>query len=740
VGSSRGATIAGAAAALGALAIALTSCASPPEDRSPSRDWSSYLGGLDSAQYSALAQVHRGNVHRLEVAWVHRTGDADPGDRSQIQCNPLAIDGVLFGTSAALATFALDAATGELLWRFDPFDGEYRLYGLGVSRGVAYWGGDARAGEASRIFTNAADSLWALDAATGEPVVGFGDGGRVDLRTGLGERSAELFVVANTPGVVYDAPDGRDLVVLGHRVAESLPAAPGDVRAFDARTGELVWSFRTVPAAGEAGAETWPEGARSWAGGANAWAGVSLDRERGLVFVPTGSAAYDFWGGNRPGANLYANSLVAVDARTGELRWHRQLVHHDLWDRDLPAPPNLVTLEMSGRRVDAVAQITKSAHVFVFDRATGEPLHPIEEVPVPASDLDDEAVWPTQPLPVRPPPFARQVLGEEQVTRRTPEARRAVLERLRRLRSGGQFVPPSREGTVVFPGFDGGGEWGGAAFDPETGLLYVNASEMAWVLTMVALPEGDAAASGDEGRVLYAGHCQLCHGVDGEGDPLGVHPPLGGAGERLGRGEMARLIRDGRGAMPSFGFLTEAETAALVAHLSGEPLPESGEGVAAPQARLDRGGGRARLAYTHTGYHRFLDPDGYPAVAPPWGTLTAIDLAAGEIRWQVPLGDDPHLEGVEGVEHPTGTENYGGAVVTAGGLVFIAATRDERIRAFDKATGEQLWEAPLPAAGYATPAVYAVNGRQYVVVAAGGGKIGSPSGDAYVAFALPEGE
>jgi quinoprotein glucose dehydrogenase len=395
-------------------------------------------------------------------------------------------------------------------------------------------------------------------------------------------------------------------------------------------------------------------------------------------------------------------------------------VHHDLWDRDLPAPPNLVTLEMSGRRVDAVAQITKSAHVFVFDRATGEPLHPIEEVPVPASDLDDEAVWPTQPLPVRPPPFARQVLGEEQVTRRTPEARRAVLERLRRLRSGGQFVPPSREGTVVFPGFDGGGEWGGAAWDPGTGLLYVNSNEQPWILTMIDV----ASEPMSPGRLAYAVHCLYCHGPKLEGDPLGEYPALVGLAARRSRDEVRELTRAGKGRMPAFAFLDEGRLEAVVSYVRGEEDARA--------ARQPETAGRPPPRYVSTGYHRFVDPDGYPAITPPWGQLTAIDLGRGEIAWQVPFGKLPGLEGP-----PTGAESYGGPVVTAGGLLFIGASKDETFRAFDKASGEMLWETRLPAAGYATPATYAVDGRQYVVIAAGGGKLGTRSGDAWVAFALP---
>ena len=699
-----------------------------------SREWPAYLGGQDSAHYSVLDEITPENVSRLEVAWTYRTGDADPEGRSQIQCNPIVVDGVLYATSPGLELFALDPATGEELWVFDPFEGSYRLHGLGTSRGVATWSD----GRERRIFFGAASRLYALDARDGGPIESFGERGSIDLRVGLGERAADLFVVANSPGVVY-----RDLLILGTRVGETLPAAPGDVRAFDVRTGSLVWTFRTIPETGQPGSETWPVDARELSGGANAWTGLSLDARRGIVYVPTGSAAYDFYGADRHGENLYANSLLALDAATGKLLWHRQLVHHDLWDRDLPAPPNLLTVDHEGRRVDAVAQITKSGHVFVFDRENGDPLFPIDEVVVPPSDLDGEQAAPTQPLPRSPPPFARQRFDEDEVTNRTPEARAAVLERLRRLRSGGQFVPPSREGTVIFPGFDGGGEWGGAAFDPESGLLYVNASEMPWVLTMVDVGVGAASARGRAAH-LYAAQCLVCHGVDLRGDTLGVHPRLDDVAGRLARAEIAEVLRLGRRAMPSFAHLEEAEVELLIGLLFDDLPHDDGEAgakggaIGGPASEVDAllygAAGRRPTRYVSTGYHRFLDPDGYPAVKPPWGTLTAIDLSRGELRWQVPLDDLPAAR--TPTDPPTGAENYGGPVVTAGGLVFIAATRDEKLRAFDKRSGALLWETSLPAAGFATPAVYEASGRQYLVVAAGGGKLGLPSGDAYVAFRL----
>jgi quinoprotein glucose dehydrogenase len=705
---------------LGAVAPAARAAETPARGSAPAeREWRTHGGNPGHTQYSPLDQIDTANVHRLRVAWTYHAGDARDDGRSQIQCNPIVVDGVLYATTPRVETVALDAATGREIWRFDPYEvgTETLPVWLGVNRGVAYWGeGDDR-----RILVTAGHRLFALDARNGRPVSTFAEAGNVDLREGLGRDPAGLSVVATTPGAIY-----RDLLILGSRVPEGPgPSAPGHIRAYDVRTGAIRWTFRTIPHPGEAGSETWPDGAWKDAGGANAWSGISVDHDRGLVFVPTGSPSWDFWGGDRHGANLFGNCLLALRAATGERVWHFQTVHHDLWDRDLPQAPVLVTVRRDGREVDAVAQATKSGHVFVFDRETGEPLFPIEERPYPASDLEGEQTWPTQPLPVKPPPFARQILTEDGLTDLSAEARAAVRERFRRVRSDGQFVPPSTQGTIIYPGFDGGAEWGGSAFDPQTRLLYVNSNEMAWILEMLELPppgEGDLPL----GARLYAQHCAVCHGIDKKGDTQGQYPPIDDIEGRLTRKDLRALLEEGRGVMPAFPFLSPAQEEALAAHTLGEPEPAYSTKEAAEAGR----------PYTHLGYNRFLDPDGYPAVKPPWGTLNAIDLDAGEIRWTVALGELPELT-KRGVPR-TGTENYGGPVVTAGGLVFIGATKDERFRAFDKRTGEVLWETSLPAGGYATPATYEVNGKQYVVIAAGGGKMGTKSGDAYVAFALPD--
>jgi quinoprotein glucose dehydrogenase len=683
----------------------------------PEREWRTHGGEPGHTQHSPLKQIDGTNVGRLRIAWTYHTGDARADDRSQIQCNPIVVDGVLYATSAGLKAFALDARSGRELWRFDPFAAGAEANALGVNRGVAFW----QEGEDRRILFSAGQYLFALDARDGRPKAGFGDHGRVDLHEGLERDTSGLFVLSTTPGVVY-----RDLLILGTRVHEGPgPSAPGYVRAYDVRTGRIRWTFHTIPKPGEFGYDTWPKDAWKTVGGTNAWSGISLDLARGIVYLPIGSPAWDFWGGDRIGAGLFGNCVLALRADTGERLWHFQLVHHDLWDRDPPQAPVLVTVTREGRTIAAVAQATKSGHVFVFDRTSGKPLFPVEERPFPASDLAGEQAWPTQPIPVRPPAFARQVLGEADLTDLSPESHAAVLARFRRVRSAGQFVPPSTQGTVIFPGFDGGAEWGGSAFDPESHLLYVNANEMAWILEMLELPK-PGQGQGSLGARVYAQHCTVCHGIDRKGDPQRQFPSLAGVNDRLTRQDLLTLLARGKGVMPPFAFLSPAEMEAVASHVRREPETDHGTGEAARSGR----------PYTHLGYNRFLDPEGYPAVKPPWGTLNAIDLDAGEIRWSVPLGELPEL--AKRGHARTGTENYGGPIVTAGGLVFIGATKDERFRAFDKRTGRVLWETTLPAGGYATPATYEAGGKQFVVIAAGGGKMGTKSGDAYVAFSLPD--
>jgi quinoprotein glucose dehydrogenase len=687
---------------------------------SADRDWPAHGGDAGHGQYSPLVQITPRNVARLQVAWTYRTGDAREG-RTQIQCNPIVVRGTLYATSPQLRLLALDAATGRPRWIFNPFENDPEGGATtGVNRGVAYWEGPG--GADARILYSVGPRLFAIDAAKGRPVPGFGANGIVNLRDGLDRDVSALSVRATTPGTIY-----KDLLILGSSLSEGPgPAAPGHIRAYDVRTGAIRWIFHTIPHPGEYGYDTWPPDAWTRAGGANNWSGLSVDVERGLAFVPTGSAAFDFWGGNRHGANLFANSLLALDANTGRRVWHYQFVRHDIWDRDLPQAPVLVRVRRDGRAIDAVAQVTKTGHVFVFDRATGTPLYPIEERPIPASDLEGEATWPTQPVPLAPAPFTRQTLTVDDLTTISPEANASARERFLAARNGHLFTPPSEQGTIVFPGFDGGGEWGGSAYDPRTGRLYVNGNNMAWLLRMVKI-KGRHGEAGALGRKTYDVYCGTCHGANRQGEPARGYPPLDGLESRLSRADVARIVEKGRGAMPPVAVPAEAERTALVAYLFNDARP--------PVTRPSVNDPQADVVYTHTGYNRFLDAQGYPAIAPPWGTLNAIDLSSGDYAWTKTFGEYPELT-KRGIPQ-TGMENYGGPVVTAGGVLFIGATKDEKFRAYDTATGDLLWETTLPAAGHATPATYAVGGRQYVVIAAGGGK-GTKSGDAYVAFALPE--
>lgn len=679
-------------------------------------NWEAYLGDKSSSQFSSLNEITPENVGLLKRAWTWQGRADDPRGRSQIQCNPLVIDGVIYGTNADIDLIALDGVTGELLWKLDPYEGLESSEGRGVNRGLAYW----KSGDERRILFGVGRYLVAVDPTNGTRIESFGTNGRVDLKANLGRYSEGLEVSANTPGVIY-----KDLIVMPMRLGEGpAPSAPGPIRAFNVRTGELVWRFNTIPQPGEVGYETWPEEAYKSVGGANVWSGMTVDEELGLVFCPTGSAAFDFWGGDRIGQNLYANCLIALDANTGERVWHYQFVHHDIWDRDLPAPPNLLTLMHNGEEVAAVAQITKSGHVFVFNRKTGEPLFPIEEIVTPWSDLAGEQAWPTQPLPTKPEPFARQLFSADLITDVSPESYREVLDRFVSLKPHTQFAPPSKQGTIIFPGYDGGGEWGGAAADPN-GVLYVNANEMPWILTMV-----DATTASSTGEHLYLQNCAGCHGVDRSGSLAQNVPALLGVADRLPRAEIDQRIAKGKGVMPAFGFFEDQDREAIVDYL----LLEAGQDRHAEAGYVAENAERIQRPWTHTGYRRWLDSNGYPAVKPPWGTLNAIDLNTGEFVWKTTLGEVPEL--MEQGVPPTGTENYGGPIVTAGGVLFIGASKDEYFRAFNAKTGEELWKYKLPAGGYATPSTYSVNGKQYVVIACGGGKMGTKSGDYYVAFAL----
>jgi quinoprotein glucose dehydrogenase len=605
------------------LPLALLAGGTPPK----SMGWENVGNDKGGQRYSELDQINRRNVKDLQLAWTYSAGESNS---NTIECTPIVVDGVMYVTtpSPKVKIAALDAATGKELWRHDPRVGDVKsrlIASGGVNRGLAYWG-DARPDGPKRILFGSADGrLIALDARTGKPAPEFGETG-IDLRAGSDRDLTNLpYGITSAPAVF------EDHVIVGFSVGEGPgPAAPGDVRAFNIRTGKEAWRFRTVPARGELGSETWEKEGWKERGGANAWGGFTVDDKRGIVYCGTGSPAFDFFGGDRPGQNLFGNCVLAIDARTGKRLWHFQVVRHDLWDYDNPCPPVVTTIRQGEQKRDVVAQVTKVGVCWILDRVSGKPIFGAEERAVPPSITGGEAAWPTQPFPVRPPAFSKHYFGPEDVTNISKESHDYVLAKLRQLRSGSIFTPPSLRGTVTTPGFHGGATWSGASTDAETGILYVNNNNVPNITTLTQDAEG---------------------------------------------------------------------------------------------------------RWGHAGYARFEDQNKYPAIKPPWGQLTAIDLNEGSIRWQVPLGEYPELT-AKGVPQ-TGTENFGGTIVTKGGLVFIGGSRDEKLHAFDKTTGKLLWEYKLPYGGYATPCTYMANGKQYVVIAAGGGgKLGTKAGDQYVAFAL----
>jgi quinoprotein glucose dehydrogenase len=675
-------------------------------DQKHNQDWATY-GGDQATHYSSLAQINKSNVKQLEVAWSY-----DTEETGGLQTTPIEVAGVVFGISPSQKIFALDAATGKVKWKFDS-----GIVGTQPDRGLAYWASPDN--KDRRIIVGVMNFVYALNPDTGQPIPGFGDKGRIDLREGLGRDVATGFIAITSPAVIY-----KDLVIVGGRLPETLPALPGDIRAYDVRSGKQRWIFHTIPHPGEFGYDTWPKDAWQKSGAANNWTGMTVDQKTGIVYIPTGSAAFDFYGGDRVGDDLFANCELALNAETGERIWHFQGVHHDLWDRDFPSPPTLVSMMHDGKQVDAVAQTTKQGFLYLFDRATGKPLFPIESHKYPPSDLPGEVAAAEQPLPTKPAPYARQRLTEDMLTNRTPEAHQWAVEQFRTYRSDGQFVPLStKQNTIIFPGFDGGAEWGGPAFDPESGLLYVNSNEMAWAVELA-----ENKADPQSGKGIYQSQCTICHRDDMKGSPP-LFPSLVGVRDRMTQELIRERIQKGKGRMPAFPNLTAEEVNALVLFVSeGQNKEISGQPV------------QPQMGYRFSGYTRFHDPDGYPAVAPPWGTLNAINLNTGEYAWKVPLGEYPDLA-AKGMKN-TGSENYGGPIVTAGGLLFIGATNyDRKFRAFDKSTGELLWETTLPFAGNATPITYEIDGRQYVVIAAGGGKdVKRPSGGVYVAFALKKAE
>jgi quinoprotein glucose dehydrogenase len=650
-------------------------------------DWPTYLGDNGRQHYSSLSQITRDNVSQLELVWKYNSGEPS----GTMYTSPLIIDGVLYGLSPKLVAFALDAATGEELWRHDPEK-------QGAQRGLMYW----EKGAEKRIYYSAQNLLIALNANDGTPVPGFGENGRIDM-TPKNESRGGGYLGVTVPGVVFE-----DKLIMGFSTTEGRDSYPGSIRAFSAVDGALIWQFDTIPAPGDPGSETWAEGSLATAGGANVWSGMTLDDERGMLFAPTGSSTPDFYGGDRLGDNLFANCIVALDARTGELKWHFQNIRHDVWDRDNPSPPTLVQFEKDGQLRDGVTLTTKSGHLYLFDRDTGESIYDIVEVETLPSSLPGEVPAPSQPVSVVE--IARQNF---EVTQRTPEANAYVSDLIADWDTR-PYAPPKLGTLLIYPWYDGGAEWGGSAYDPEHKRLILNANDAAGILTIAEIPAGFSRYGS------YAKHCGACHGNELQGTERGV--PLAGVVDRMESQEILEIIDNGKGAMPAFENLETFERNAIFSYLRAEE-PEIDE----PTDEVD-------YALT-SGYVYLRDHEGLPGNTPPWGTLTSFDLATGKIVWRHNFGNY--------LTHPDlnyGSVNYGGPVVTASGLIFIAATPDQLFKAYDTRSGEQLWSHELTAAGFSTPAIYSVNGKQFVVIAAGGGRMGPPSGSEYFAFALPNTE
>ena len=658
-------------------------------------DWP-YYNGPSGTHYSLLKDIDTDNVSRLKIAWVYDTRD-EVQEGSTIESNPIIVNGDLYFVSPNGRLICLDGGTGRELWTFEP-DGVKRTGPDRWARGVSYW----TDGKEHRILFALMGKLYALNADTGLPENGFGSNGRVAVATNHD---------STTPGAVY-----KDTIVVG--------GANSVIQAFDVRTGKLRWAFHTVPGPGKKGYDTWPEDAWKKSRGANNWAGMTLDKARGLLFLPLGDPIDSFYGADRAGNNLFSNSLVALDVNTGRLVWYFQTVRHDLWDRDLPAPPALITVTHKGKRVDAVALVTKLGFIYLLDRATGKSLSPLVERKAFGSELFQEVVAPTQVEPKWPAPFARQHLTEDLLTHRTPEAHLSVLAKFKTLSSQGLWDPPSERGTIMLPCYDGGAGWGGAAYDSQTHLLYVNSNEMPCILKL----EKHVLNSTERPSSLYLQNCASCHGENRTGRPP-EYPSLIGITDRLSAKVMEAKITDGGVRMPDFKFLGTERIAALVNYFrTGVDMPIAFRSKSRAQ----------EIVYSVKELSEFLDPEGYPAMSPPWGTLNAVDLNTGHYAWKIPFGEFPELV-AKGITN-TGSPNYGGPVVTAGGLLFIGATSfDRKFRAYDKRTGKLLWQTVLPNAGIATPATYRVNGRQFVVIPAGGGRpAGSKSGTQIVAFALPQ--
>lgn len=685
------------------ISIVALSCGRTDTSTAPS-EWPTFGHDASNNKFSPLASIDTTNVSRLREAWRIE----DSVDLAGLYMNPVMFGNKLIGLMPSSQLLAFDPGSGKVLWRFTPDTSNISNWSKGIT------GHPGRNGNPDQVFFIFGGTLYAINAETGKVMEGFGKNGRVDFYEGLGLPDSMRNLVqvsSNAPGVVY-----KDLFIVGCKVPDELPSTSGDIRAFNIHTGKLEWVFHTIPKAGEFGAETWNPDARQKNGGANCWAGMALDEKRGIVYVPTASPSFDFYGADRPGQNLFANCLLALDAKTGKRIWHFQTTHHDLWDRDNGSPPNLVTVERNGKKIDAVALVTKMGYLFMFDRETGESLFEINEVPVDTvSSMPREKPWPTQPIPVNPP-FARQGYKEELYGPSSEWIKREVAKNKYKT---GIYEPPSMSGSIILPTAHGGANWGGASVNPQTNLLFVNATDIPWILKLTDLKKIRANNELD-GKTLYMTHCKSCHGADMKG---GVGPNISFRVKKYRNDQVANIIRKGAPPMPAFSYLSAQQIASIVAYVRDTTIQQQHEVAGVPQNNEPFG---------FNGYNFYLDSLENPAIKPPFGTMSAINLNTGQIVWQVPLGEYEKFR-KQGISN-SGSFNRGGGIATAGGLILIGATEDGMFRAFDQRTGRVLWEYQLPGMASSIPSTYSVNNKQYVVVAVSGNE---KFKGGYIAFALP---